>query len=427
MTALRRGRRPPRPDRLWRDRRFVTYWSGDTVSQIGDRVSDLALPIIAVTMLQVSPAAVGLLTAAIWAPNLLSVLVGSWVELRPSKRRLLVAANLVQAGAITSLPLAYLLAEVTFAQLLGVALVTGAAGVLAQTAYPSFFARLVRQDQFVSANSLLSGTRSASFVAGPVLAGTLIQVLTAPLALVVDAISFLAAAVAIRSVRVAESRPAEVAGREPLLRRAAAGLRFVFAHPYLRPALACVTTVNFFSFMVQAVLILYASRTLGLSPGQIGLALGLGAVGGLVGAILAAPLARRIGAGVTVAVGGVLFAAPFGLIPLAAGDTTTKLAVLAAVEFVSAIGVMLFDINLNAIQLSVTPDRIRSRVAGAFSTVNYGIRPLGAIVGGLLAQLLGVVPVVVVAAVGGTLAGLWLVGSPVVKVVRVGDLEPVDI
>lgn len=174
------------------------------------------------------------------------------------------------------------------------------------------------------------------------------------------------------------------------------------------------------------VLILFASRHLGLSPSQIGLAFGIGAVGGLVGAALAAPLARRIGTGITVAVGSVVFSAPFVFLPLISGSTAAKCAALASVQFVSSAGIMLFDINLNSVQTAVITDELRSRVTGVFGTINYGIRPLGAAIGGGLAQFIGLGPVIVISAVGGSLAFLWLLRTPVLRVRRVDDLEAVE-
>lgn len=416
--------RPNTP--LWRERRFATFWAGDAVSAFGDRITELALPLIAVTTLGATPAVVGLLVAAVWAPNLASVAVGAWVERRPSKKRLLVVANLLQAAAVGSLPAAYLVAEVTLGQLFVVALVQGTGGVLAHTASQPFFVRVVRKDAYVEANSLLSGTRSASFIAGPPIGGALIQAFTAPIAMLVDAVSFLVAALAITAVRVHE-RSQEPAESGSLLRQIGAGLRSVFAHPYLRPALACVTTANFFSYVLNAVLIVFAVRTLGLTPALIGLALGIGAVGGLLGAVLAAPLGRWIGAGRCIAVGAVVFAAPFAALPLAGPTTAGKVAVLAGVQFLSAAGVMVFDIHLNAVQTVVTPDRMRSRCVGVFGTVNYGVRPIGAALGGLVAGLAGTDLVIAAAAVGGTLAVLWLIGSPVLRIQRADDLEEVNV
>ena len=163
---------------------------------------------------------------------------------------------------------------------------------------------------------------------------------------------------------------------------------------------------------------------LGLSPGLIGLVLGIGSVGGLLGTVLAGPLARRIGIGRTIAAGAVVFSAPFALMPLAQGPTWSRAGVIALVEFISAIGVMCLDIPLNALMTAVTPDGVRSRVAGAFSSVNYGIRPVGAVLGGVLADLIGVRPTLVIGGLGGALAVLWMLGTPLARVRSVDELRP---
>lgn len=410
---------------LWREGRFTTYWAGQTVSEVGDRVSELAIPLIAVTMLHASPRAVGILTAAVWLPHLLSLVVGAWVDQQRFKKRIMVWANVFQGLSILTLPVAYFVGTITMPQLFAVALLSGAAGVVFQTAYPSFFVALVRKDQYLEANSLVSATRSGSFIAGPALAGGLIQTLTAPVALVVDGLSFLVAALLTRRVQIDEAARKHDASGDRLLRRAVEGMRFLVRHPYLMASLRCATTINFFSFVVTALVILFASRELGLSAGVIGLAFGIGATGGLVGAALASRVARVIGVGRTIAVGAVLFSAPLACLPLASGSDWTKALTLGLVEFVSGLGVMLFDINLNALQTAVTPDDMRSRVSGAFSTVNYGIRPLGALVGGFFGELIGIAPTMVCAGVGGALSFLWLLGSPIASTRTIDELEPI--
>ena len=202
---------------------------------------------------------------------------------------------------------------------------------------------------------------------------------------------------------------------------------YVLHHAYLRASLACCTCLNFFSFLAGALVILYASRVLGLSPGLIGLAFGAGASGGLLGAVLASRVTRRIGVGRAIAVGGVVFCAPVVAIPLAAGAGDLQAAlVLAAVEFVAGAGIMVFDINLNALQAAVTPDRMRSRAAGAFSTVNYGIRPLGAALGGIAGEMIGIAPTMVLGGIGGSLSVLFLWRSPIIRTRTIEELEPVE-
>ena len=385
---------------------FHRFWAGQTISQFGDRISELALPLIAVTALTATPAEVGLLTAAVWAPNLLSFLVGSWVDRRAQRKRLLVLADLLRAGALLSLPIAHWFGVITLAQLFAVALLAGAGQVLFSAAYPSFFVSLVDRDRYVEANSKLSTTRSASFVAGPAIGGFLIQILTAPVAMLIDAVSYLLSALLIGGIKVAPSKPATSAS--PL-----SGLSYVRRHRYLRAALACVTTVNFFGFVAQALVVLFASRTLGLPVGLIGLAFGLGAIGGLIGAVAAPKLSRRYGVGRVVLAGTILFPGPTAVIALAGGPTWLAFTVVLLAEMVSGFGVMIFDINLNSIQTAVIADHMRSRVAGVFGTINYGARPVGAVIGGLLGSAIGVRPTLLIAGVGGVLSCLWLVRSPI--------------
>jgi hypothetical protein len=160
---------------LWRDRRFRTFWSAQGVSEFGDRITELALPLIAVTMLDASPSQVGFLTAAVWLPSLASLFVGSWVDQRRDKRPLMIAADLTRVVVLLSLPVAYWLDLLTLGQLYVIAILAGTAGVVFGTAYASFFPRLVGRDQFLEANSKLSATRSISFMGGPAVGGVLVQ------------------------------------------------------------------------------------------------------------------------------------------------------------------------------------------------------------------------------------------------------------
>jgi Na+/melibiose symporter-like transporter len=409
---------------LWRDRQFRTFWSAQGVSEFGDRITELALPLIAVTLLDASPGQVGLLTAAVWLPNLASLFIGTWVDQRRDKRPLMIAADLTRMVVLLSLPAAYWLDLLTLGQLYAIAILAGTAHVVFNTAYASFFVRLVSQDQFLEANSKLSATRSISFMAGPAVGGLLIQWLTAPVAIVIDAASFAFSAVQVSRLRtpVVEPDPAT----ESLLRRARAGMGYVLRHPYLRSSLGCATTVNFFNFIGSALLVLYASRNLELSAGTIGVAFGIGASGGLLGALASAPLTRLIGAGRLIAIGAVVFPAAIALAALASGPVWVRATALAAAEFIGGFAVMCFDVPLNALQTAVIHDQMRSRVAGAFSSINYGVRPLGAVVGGLLGTWLGVRETLLISSAGGLLAVLWLVRSPIIRVRDLSGLEPPD-
>ncbi|GII75757.1 MFS transporter [Sphaerisporangium rufum] len=411
---------------LWRDRRFRRFWAGQSISQFGDRITELALPLIAVATLHASADQVAWLTALIWTPNLLAIVLGAWVDRRARKRALMVLADLVRAAVLLSVPVAYVMGAVTLGQLYAVALLTGAAGVLFNTAYPPFFTRLVPRSSYVDANSKLSASRSVSYVAGPAIGGALVQLVTAPVALVVDALTFLASAVLVGRVSVDETPAAHDPAAATLLRRAREGLVFVIRHPVLRAGLGCAATVNFFTFVAgSGLIVLFASRNLGLDAGVIGLAFGIGATGSLLGAVLAPRVSRRIGVGRSIVVGAVMYPAPIAVIAAATADgpVWTRAGALALAEFLSGVGVMLFDVNLNSLQAAVIPDGMRSRVAGAFGTLNYGVRPVGAVIGGLLATFAGLRVTLLVGAVGGALSLLWLLPSPIP---RIRSLTPDD-
>ncbi|MEY9934414.1 MFS family permease [Catenulispora sp. GP43] len=394
---------------------FRRFWLGDTVSQFGDRVTELALPLIAAVTLRASATEVSVLAAVAWLPNLLGVLLGAWVDRRPGKRRLMIAADLTRAAVLLSLPTAAAFHAVTLGQLYCVALLCGAAAVLFNTSYPPFFAYLVPRSEYVSANSKLSATRSASFMGGPALGGALIAATSAAFAVLADSVSFLFSALTISRVPVdePEPEPTEVS----VVRRAKEGIAYIAREPILRTTLACATTVNFFTFVANTnLLILFATRVLRLSGGAVGLALGLGASGALLGAVLAPKVVRAVGVGRGIAVGAVLFPAPIAIVAVAHGSVWLCAAAVALAEFLGGMGVMLFDIPLNSLQTAVIHDSVRSRVSGAYATVNYGIRPLGALAGGALAGIIGLRATLLVGAVGGAMSVLWLPASPVLRI-----------
>ncbi|MFG2720077.1 MFS transporter [Streptomyces sp. NPDC048416] len=405
------------PLSLWRDLRFRRFWAGQSISQFGDRITELALPLIAVGALHASANEVAWLTALVWVPNLLAMVLGAWVDQRVHKRRLMVLADLARAAVLLSLPVTYLVGAVSLGQLYVVALLTGAAGVLFNTAYPPFFVRLVPRSSYIDANSKLSTSRSASYVVGPAVGGALIQALTAPAAVAVDVLTFLASAVLIGRVSIDEPPVAAGQAARSVLQRARESLGFVVRHPVLRASLGCAATANFFTFVGgSGLIVLFAGRNLGLTAGVIGAAFGIGATGSILGAVIAPVISRRLGVGRTIAVGAVLFPAPLAIAAAAGGQLWTRAGALALSEFLAGIGVMLFDVNLNSLQSNVVPDGMRSRVAGAYSTINYGLRPVGAVVGGLLATLIGLRSTLLIAAVGGALSVLWLLPSPIPRI-----------
>jgi MFS family permease len=410
MTALTETL--PRLGGLWRHADFRRLWGAQTISVFGDQVTILALPLAAVLTLDASPAQMGLLTAAGWLPHLLlSLGAGVWIDQRSGRRDLLVAADVLRALVLLSVPLAYAADALTMAHLYAVALLVGAFTVIFDLSYSSYFVLVVPRESVVEANSKLMASRSASYVAGPSLAGGLVQLLTAPVALFADAVSFLASAALLSRMQTRVPDPG-AEEQEPLRVRLAGGARFLFRHPVLRSSLACVTTVNFFNFVFWGVLVVFLARELDLSPGAIGAVFSVGAVGALIGAVLAPRVGAQIGYGPSVVVGAFAFPAPLVLFAVAGGPRAVVYALLVTGEFLSSVGVVLLDVNLNSIQALLTPHRLRARVYGFHRTINYGARPVGAVVGGVLGSAIGLRPTLLIGAVGATLAVLPAFFSP---------------
>jgi MFS family permease len=394
--------------RLLRQAAFRRYWSAQGVSLLGDQVTLLAVPLLAVLTIGAGPAQMGYLTAASLLPSLLFALpAGAWVDRYPHKRRLMIIADLGRAAVLLGVPGLWWAGTLTLPVLYAATFLAGTLSVVFEVAQSSMFAALVRRPDYLEANSLLNGSRALSFVAGPSLGGLLVQVFTAPFALLADVLSYLASAAFLSRLSVAE-HPVPTGPGTGM----AAGIRYVARSPVLRAILLGATTLNLFNYIFAALFVLYVTTSLGVSPGALGLIVGAGAVGALLGAAITGPLSRRIGIGPAVLLGLTVFPAPLILVPLAGGPRTVTYTLLFLAEFGSALGVMILDITAGSVQTAATPEPMLAVVSGFRRTVNYGIRPVGALLGGALGATVGVRPALWIATLGGLLGVLWAVFSP---------------
>jgi MFS family permease len=416
--------RPQRfvPPLLTGNRTFRAFWIGQIISLFGDQVTLLALPLLAVLILRADAMQMGYLTAAGLAPNLLFALhAGAWVDRRGRRRQVMTAADMGRAALLGTIPMAYALGRLTIAHLYIVAFLVGTLSVLFSVSYSTLFVSIVRREDYVEGNALLAGSRAFSFVAGPSLGGLLVQILSAPFALVVDALSFLVSAFFLQKISPVEP-PTEWRARGHV----AAGVRFIIQSPVLRAALAATATVNFFNFAFHALFILYATRVLGVRPGLLGAVLGAGAIGAVLGSIVTGRIGRRVGIGPAFVLGCVLFPLPLVLVPMAAGPTLVVLTFLFAARFGSGLGVMVLDISIASIFAALIPHHLRARVSGAYTALNWGIRPLGALVGGTLGSILGLHLTLWIATIGGLAGALWLLPSPLPRLKTLEEVgEPI--
>ncbi|MGH3004222.1 MAG: MFS transporter [Gaiellaceae bacterium] len=408
------------PPLLRENASFRRFFVGQSVSLVGDQISAIALPLTAVLALHASAGQMGALTTAYLVPNLIFALhAGAWVDRRGGRRKVMLATDVGRAVLIGSLPVAFALGHLTWAQLYVVAFASGTLSVFFFVAYGAMIQMLVPRDQYVQANSLTHGSRAFSFLAGSSVGGVLVQLLRGPYALGVDAVSFLWSAIFLGRMQVDEPPPAprEAGGLT-------AGARWIRGNPIIRAELLGVATLNFFNFIFFALFVLYATRHLGIRPATLGVVLGAASVGTLGGSFVTARVARRIGVGPAFVVGCLLFPLPLILVPAAGGPGWVVLTCLFVAEFTSGIGLMLLDIMAGTISAGLIPATLRSRVSGAFMVVNYGVRPLGTSVGGVLGSTIGLRPTMWVATVGALAGLIFIVPSPIMNLREVPEEAP---
>ena len=366
-------------------RDFRLVWAGDTVSAVGDAVTMVALPLVALDELHASTAATAGLAGVGYLPMLLLGLpIGAWVD-RLARRPLLLAGNAVAAVAVGSVPMAAALGVLGFAQLVVVSFVLGLTQVVTQTAASAFLPEVVPRERLVEGNGALQASASAAQIGGPSVAGLLVQALTAAGALVVDAASFIAAGVALAAVRT-RPLPRPVA-RRGLLREMAEGLRHVAADRILRILIVTATLANLSLSAAFALLVPFLSRTVGLSAGLLGVLVGVGGAGGVLGAASAGRLARRFGTGRVVVVATAASAPPGLLIPLA--EPGPRLALFVVGMFVLFAGLGVYNVTVVSYRQAATPPDLLGRVTAAMRVVQQGVMPLGAALGAGLALAVG--------------------------------------
>lgn len=401
---------------LWRSGDFLRLWGAQTVSQLGSQVTLLALPLAAIVTLEASALEASVLAALEYAPFLLLTLpAGVWVD-RLRRRPLLVAADVARAIVLASVPLAWALDALTLWQLYAVGFTTGALTVVFDVAYVPYVASLVPREHLLDANSKLEVSRSAAQTAGPGVAGLLVELVTAPFALAVDAVSFMLAALLVARIRTDETL--DLARRASDLRELGDGLRYVLGHSTFRPIMACTALSNFFGTVVWGpVLLVYAVRELGLSAGTIGAAFTLGNVGVLAGAISVGRIARRLGLGPTIAGSALLFGPPVLLVPLAPQDSAVPWIVAAFA--VTGFGGVVYNVSIRSLFQTLTPNRLLGRATAVARTIVWGVIPLGTLAGGALASAIGVHEAIWVGAAGAACAALPILVSRVPRLVDV--------
>src|SRR5215510_14799632 len=371
---------------LWRHPDFLKLWAGQTISLFGSQITALALPLTAVLTLRATHS----------ASSVLAGLFAGVLADRLRRRPILIGTDLGFAVLAGSIPVAAFLGLLRIEQLYLVQFFSGILAIFSDVTHLAFLPSLAQRHQLVEANSKLQTTSSAATIAGPGLAGVLTQLITAPIAIIFDAISFVISALFIWLIRAPEPAPEPAANRRSIWAEIGEGLRFVFGNSTLRPLLEAIAIHFLFNSLIYSVFILYASRELKIESALLGAifaALGLGL---LTGALAAARMATRYGQGPTM-IGATLTSAVAALlIPLAGGPPPMIIAILVFAQFLQAFGIQINGIDLVSLRQAMTPAHLQGRMNATFRFLNLIAATIGALLAGALGEVLGLRVILVV-------------------------------
>jgi MFS family permease len=402
---------------------FLKLWTAETVSVFGTQITLLALPIVAATILNVTPFEFGLLATIEFLPFIfLSLPAGVWVD-RLRRRPILIIGDLGRAISLISIPIAYNAGVLSIWQLYVVGFVNGCLTVFFDVAYQSYLPSIVERDQLVEGNSKLEITRSASQIAGPGIAGVLIGAFKAPFAIVLDALSFVFSAIFVFWIRRAEppiERHDEATGPRPSMRdEISVGLRYVTGHRWLRPIAATTGTSNFFGNAAGAILILFLVRERHFTPELLGFAFSIGSLGVLIAALTTSRLTSVVGVGRMLVLTSMGFS--LAIVPIAVAPDELLFAAVAASGFIGGLCGVAWNINQVSLRQAITPLRMQGKMNATMRFIVWGTIPLGAISGGFLGGIIGLHNTIWVAAIGALFAFLPVALSPVRHIVEMPE------
>jgi len=409
------------PTSLIRNPHFRWLWVGQAVSVFGDQFSNLALPVLAVTVLGATSQEMGYLSAASTACWLLvGLIAGAWVD-RLIKRQVMLVADLVRFLALLTIPVLWMNHQLQMWHLFVVAGIVGLAAVFFGVASQSFIPVLLPKEQIGTGNSALETSGSVAGVAGPSLVGFLLTVLQAPVLVLFDSVSFAFSALSLSLIKDSEvKKPVE--NRRPLRVEIAEGLAFVKNQPIIRTIAMTTGTGNFFSNMAMALLPLYILKTLMLTPGQFGLMMSAGAVGALVGAASAGKLMKWVGEGRLVVVSAVLYGFTTSCIPLSSMlPHGAQLPFLIVAEFFNSILVLAYNITQVSARQRICPPELLGRMNATIRFFIWGVMPLGSLLGGWVAAAIGVLPTMWIGCLGVLASSVFVLTSPLRTMRRLPD------
>ena len=423
-------RPPTRRSSLWRHADYMKIWSAATISQMGSQVSQIAIPFIAAVVLRAAPFEVALLGAIEMLPFILFALpAGAWLD-RVRRRPVLIAGDLGRAAALFSIPVAYAFGVLTIWQLYAVGFVAGLLTVFFDVADQSYLPALLNAEDLIEGNAKLEISASAAQIAGPGLGGGLISLVAAPIAVVVDAVSFLASGGLISLVRKPEPKPARKVGDDGmqtgLSQEIGEGLRYVLGNRYLRMIAGSTATSNLGSSLAFSIFPIFAWVQLGLSPALTGAAFSIGSIGVLLGAVVAAPLTRRLGLGPVIVASMFIDGPALFLVAFMPSTALVAGAMLIGAQMLMGFSAVVYNVNQVSFRQAITPLDMQGRMNATMRFIVWGTMPLGSVAGGILASFLPLRTTVLVGALIASSAFLWVLASPVRSLRAIPDAGRVE-
>jgi len=396
---------------LWRHADFLRLWAAQSISSFGARITREGLPYAAVLTIGANPAELGVLAAFAYGPSLVVGLsLGGYVD-RSRKRGILVLMDLLRTALLATIPIAAALHLLGIAQIYVVAALAGTASALFDIADHAYLPRLIGRDDLLEGNTKLGVTESIAEIGGPALAGVLVQWLTAPIAIAVNALTYLVSALFLASIRKTEPEPEEKQ-RRPWHKNLQIGLATIWAEPLIRPLFIMALINPFFGSFFSALYAFYAIKVLHLSTTLIGLTVGVGGVASLAGAVMAAPMVRWFGVGRAILLGYLISGASAFFVPLAHGPATEAVLFLMLAQLFGDSFAVAAIVTATSLRQTVVPLNLMGRVGATFQVGGGAPGVLGALMGGLLGYWFGARQALFVAAGGIFLSIAWAVFSP---------------
>lgn len=397
---------------LWANRDFMNLWGAETVSQLGSQITPVAIPLLAALTLDATPFQMGVLAAASGLPVLVvGFVAGAWVD-RLKRRPIMLAMDIGRAITLLAIPFAAVIDALSIELLMIVSLLAGMQTVFFNAAYASILPVLVGRSQLAEANGKLHVSMSVSQVAGPALAGSLVSLVSAPVVILIDAVTFLCSGWFIGRIRVDEPAPARSHDDRHFWREVREGFDTLWASPVLRATTASSATINFSGFLFLAVYVLYMTDDLGLSSTGVGLVYAAGGVGSLIGSLVAPRVAKRFGVGRTIVWSAISFGGFGLLVPLAILVPDHALPLIVVAELIQWMTLVVFHVIRLSVRQSLTPDRLQGRVAASDQVLAGGMQPVGSFLGGVIGSWYGVQTALIVGVIGMFLAAAWVWRSP---------------